>query len=37
MLRTVLVEEKRRKIVKAGKSHFWEYCAGRLYPALTGG
>ena len=33
---TVLVQEKRRKMVKAGKSHFWEYYrAGfnRLYPA----
>ena len=35
MLRTVLVEEKRRKIVKASKSHFWEYCPGRLYPAYN--
>ena len=28
MLRIVLVEEK-----KNSKSHFWEYCPGRLYPA----
>ena len=27
------MEEKRRKIVKASKSHFWEYCPGRFYPA----
>ena len=38
MLRTDVVEEKRRQIVNAGKSHFGKYCPGRLYPAgNTGG